>query len=125
MKKHITSTLRQIMKDRWLLGLVIVNILLASVIIISFAVTIKPKETQVIVQHSAFSVTGLYRGHWYSLWTYGVLQLMITVGHIILSAKLAVVQRRDLALALLWLTIAISVILALFAYSIIVIASVV
>ena len=125
MKKHITSTLRQIMKDRWLLGLVIVNILLASIIIISFAVTIKPKETQVIVQHSAFSVTGLYRGHWYSLWTYGVLQLMITVGHIILSAKLAVVQRRDLALALLWLTIAISVILALFAYSIIVIASVV
>ena len=125
MKKHITSTLRQIMKDRWLLGLVIVNILLASVIIISFAATIKPKETQVIVQHSAFSVTGLYRGHWYSLWTYGVLQLMITVGHIILSAKLAVVQRRDLALALLWLTIAISVILALFAYSIIVIASVV
>ncbi len=125
MKKHITSTLRQIMKDRWLLGLVIVNILLASVIIISFAATIKPKETQVIVQHSAFSVTGLYRGHWYSLWTYGVLQLMITIGHIILSAKLAVVQRRDLALALLWLTIAISVILALFAYSIIVIASVV
>ena len=113
------------MKDRWLLGLVIVNILLASIIIISFAVTIKPKETQVIVQHSAFSVTGLYRGYWYSLWTYGVLQLMITVGHIILSAKLAVVQRRDLALALLWLTIAISVILALFAYSIIVIASVV
>ncbi|MFC2605859.1 hypothetical protein [Candidatus Nanosynbacter lyticus] len=125
MKNHITNTLRQIMKDRWLLGLVIVNILLASIIIISFAVTIKPKETQVIVQHSAFSVTGLYRGHWYSLWTYGVLQLMITVGHIILSAKLAVVQRRDLALALLWLTIAISVILALFAYSIIVIASVV
>ena len=125
MKNHITNTLRQIMKDRRLLGLVIVNILLASIIIISFAVTIKPKETQVIVQHSAFSVTGLYRGHWYSLWTYGVLQLMITVGHIILSAKLAVVQRRDLALALLWLTIAISVILALFAYSIIVIASVV
>ena len=125
MKNHITNTLRQIMKDRWLLGLVIVNILLASIIIISFAVTIKPKETQVIVQHSAFSVTGLYRGHRYSLWTYGVLQLMITVGHIILSAKLAVVQRRDLALALLWLTIAISVILALFAYSIIVIASVV
>lgn len=125
MKKHITSTLRQIMKDRWLLGLVIVNILLASVIIISFAATIKPKETQVIVQHSAFSVTGLYRGHWYSLWTYGVLQLMITIGHIILSAKLAAAQRRDLALALLWLTIAISVILAMFAYSIIVIASVV
>ena len=125
MKNHITNTLRQIMKDRWLLGLVIVNILLASIIIISFAVTIKPKETQVIVQHSAFSVTGLYRGHWYSLWTYGVLQLMITIGHIILSAKLAVVQRRDLALALLWLTIAISVILAMFAYSIIVIASVV
>ena len=125
MKKHITSTLRQIMKDRWLLGLVIVNILLASVIIISFAATIKPKETQVIVQHSAFSVTGLYRGHWYSLWTYGVLQIMITVGHIILSAKLAAAQRRDLALALLWLTIAISVILAMFAYSIIVIASVV
>ena len=113
------------MKDRWLLGLVIVNILLASVIIISFAATIKPKETQVIVQHSAFSVTGLYRGHWYSLWTYGVLQLMITIGHIILSAKLAAAQRRDLALALLWLTIAISVILAMFAYSIIVIASVV
>ena len=125
MKKHITNTLRQIMKDRWLLGLVIVNILLASIIIISFAVTIKPKETQVIVQHSAFSVTGLYRGHWYSLWTYGVLQLMITVGHIMLSAKLAAAQRRDLALAFLWFTIAISVMLALFAYSIIVIASVV
>ena len=125
MKNRITSTLQQIMKDRWLLGLVVVNVLLALVIIISFAITIKPKETQVIVQHSAFSVTGLYRGHWYSLWTYGVLQLMITVGHIISSAKLSAAQRRDLALAFLWLTIAVSVMLALFAYSIIVIASVV
>jgi len=125
MKNRIASTLRQMMKDRWLFGLVVVNVLLALVIVISFAITIKPKETQVIVQHSAFSVTGLYRGHWYSLWTYGVLQFMITAGHIILSAKLAAVQRRDLALAFLWLTIAISVILALFAYSVIVIASVV
>lgn len=124
MKTYTNSVLQFMRQDRWLLVLSVVNIVVMLLIIVSFAVTIRPRETQVIVQHSAFSLTGLYRGYWYSLWGYGVLQFVMSIGHIFLASKLASMKLRELALVLLWLTIGLSIILALFAHSVIRVASV-
>lgn len=124
MKHRIGTAFQPLLKDRWLLILSVANTLVAAAVLISFIITIQPRETQVIIQHSSFGITGLYRGYWYSLWGYGLLQLVITVGHTLLAMKLAALKLRDLARALLWLTIGLSVILALFAHSVIRVASV-
>lgn len=123
MKQHSISLLRSILTDRWLSGLLIANILVMIGVIIAVAVMIEPRETQVITQYSAFGVTGFYRGYWYTLWAYALLELIIVVGNAVFSVRLAQIERRELALALLWLTIGLSVIALLFARSIIKIAA--
>ena len=123
MKKHTTLLLDSVLNDRWIIGLLIANFVIMIAVIIALAVIIDPKETQVITQYSAFGVTAFYRGYWYSLWMYAVFELILVVGNATLTAKLAQLGKRDLALALAWLTIGLSVVTFLFAQSIIKIAA--
>lgn len=118
-KKDIRSALR----DRWWFGLVLLNIVVAVAVILTIAVTIQPKETQVINHYSSFGVTGFYRNYWYYLWGYALLEIIILVSHTFVSLKLRQLDRRDLSLALLWSTVGISVIVMIFASSIIKIAA--
>ena len=93
------------------------------IVIVAIAVMIEPRETQVITQYSAFGITGFYLGYWYNLWSYVAFEIILVVGNGLLSAKLAQLNRRDLSLALLWLTIGLSVVVLLIARSIIKIAT--
>ena len=123
MKKHTMSLLNSVLSDRWLVGLLIANFVIMIIMIIVLAVIIDPKETQVITQYSAFGVAAFYRGYWYSLWMYAVFELILVVGNAVFSAKMVQLEKRDLALALAWLTIGLSVLTFLFARSIIKIAA--
>ena len=123
MKQRTQSLLHSIIGDGWLTGLTIVNILVMIIVIVAIAVMIEPRETQVITQYSAFGITGFYLGYWYNLWSYVAFEIILVVGNSLLSAKLAQLNRRDLSLALLWLTIGLSVVVLLIARSIIKIAT--
>ena len=123
MKQRTQSLLHSIISDGWLTGLTIVNILVMIIVIVAIAVMIEPRETQVITQYSAFGITGFYLGYWYNLWSYVAFEIILVVGNSLLSAKLAQLNRRDLSLALLWLTIGLSVVALLIARSIIKIAT--
>ena len=123
MKKRTQSLLHSIISDGWLTGLTIVNILVMIIVIVAIAVMIEPRETQVITQYSAFGITGFYLGYWYNLWSYVAFEIILVVGNGLLSAKLAQLNRRDLSLALLWLTIGLSVVTLLIARSIIKVAT--
>lgn len=123
MKQRTQSLLHSIIGDGWLTGLTIVNILVMIIVIVAIAVMIEPRETQVITQYSAFGITGFYLGYWYNLWSYVAFEIILVVGNGLLSAKLAQLNRRDLSLALLWLTIGLSVVVLLIARSIIKIAT--
>lgn len=101
----------------------VANALLGAVVIIIIGVSIEPKETQVITHYSSFGITGFYRGHWYVLWGYALLELVIIAVHGALSLKLLHLERRDLAFALLWGTLGVSLLTLLFALSIIRIAA--
>ena len=85
--------------------------------------TIRPNETQVITRYSSYGVASFYRGQWYALWNYGLLGLMLLVGHVALSVKLMILKRRSLALSLLWLTAGLFVMVILVARSVIKIAA--
>ncbi len=123
MKQRTQSLLHSIIGDGWLTGLTIVNILVMIIVIVAIAVMIEPRETQVITQYSAFGITGFYLGYWYNLWSYVAFEIILVVGNGLLSAKLAQLNRRDLSLALLWLTIGLSVVTLLIARSIIKVAT--
>lgn len=123
MRQITKQDFRKAIKDRWWIGLVVANIVVALVVIISLAVGIQPKETQVITHYTSFGITGFYRSYWYHLWTYVLLELVILAAHGVLSLKLYQLKRRDFALALLWATLGMSMLVLLFGRSIVNIAS--
>ncbi|PID33270.1 hypothetical protein CR969_01620 [Candidatus Saccharibacteria bacterium] len=122
MKKTIKSTLKLITKDRWMFWLLVINLIVAIVVIISIGVGIQPRETQVITQYTSYGVTGFYRGYWYWLWMYALLELIILVGHSLLAIKL-LKDRPEIAKALMAITIGISILVLIFAKSISAIAA--
>lgn len=123
MRQITKQDYKKALQDRWWVGLSLLNVIVAVVVILVIAFSIQPKETQVITQFSSFGITGFYRNYWYYLWGYALLELIILVVHIAMSLKLMQLKRRDLALALLWATVGLSLIVLIFANSIIKIAT--
>lgn len=123
MKQQAWSIITLIKQDRILMVTIGALIGLTIVLIIVQAVMIEPNTTQVITQYSSYGITGFYRNYWYSLWMYAALQLIILVGHTALALKLVRLERRVLALPLLWGTGGLLVIVFLYAQSIIKIAA--
>lgn len=110
--------------DRWWFGLTIFNGLLAVIVSIVIGLAIQPKGVQVITHYSSFGIVQFYRSHWYHLWNYVLLSLVIYGAHSMISLKLHQLKRRDLALALLWLTVGLQIMLLIFAKAIIKVASI-
>lgn len=124
MKQITKQDVRKAIHDRWWIGLVIANGIIALIAVIAIATSIEPKETQVITHYTPFGITGFYRSHWYHLWSYVGLELIVLGAHVLLSLKLYHLQRRDFALFLLWGTIGMTLIILLYAQSIIKVASI-
>ena len=118
MKQITKSDIKTAITDRWWSGLVVANVIVCIIAVITIAVSIEPRETQVITRYSSFGITGFYRSYWYYLYSYVALVLIMAVGHSAVSLKLMHMNRRDLALALLWSSLAFIVIAVLFALSI-------
>lgn len=123
MRQITKKDIKHAFGDRWWLGLVMANIFLGVIVMLVIGFGIEPKETQVITHYSSFGLTGFYRSQWYTLWGYALLELIVVVAHGVLSLKLLHLDRRDLALALLWGTLGVSLLVLLFALSIIRIAA--
>ena len=123
MKQITKAYVRKTLKDTWWVSLAIANIVMTVIAVLIIAVSIQPKETQVFTHYSAFGITGLYKGYWYSLWNYAILAVVILIAHGLMSVKLRQMDRRDLSLALLWGTLGVTVLLLIFAHEIISIAA--
>ncbi len=123
MKEITKDYIKKILKDSWWLSLTITNIVFTVISIIVIMASIQPKEAQVFTHYSGFGVTGLYKGYWYSLFGYVALALVILVTHVLLSIKLHQLNKRDLALALLWGTLGMTILLTIFAKLIIGVAA--
>ena len=122
--KHITKDyVTKTLKDNWWVSLVVANIILTIVSVFVIALSIQPKGAKVFTHYSAFSVTQLYSGYWYFLWNYAILAIIVLVSHCLLALKLRHIDRRDLALALLWGTLGMTLLILIFARLIINIAA--
>ena len=121
MKDTIKKSIKIVFSDRTVATLLIVNIVVAIVISIFLGSSIKHSEAQVITRYTTYGDANFYRSHWSSLLSYFALAFMIVFGHSALSVKLISLEKRNLAIFILWLTLGI---LAILAYSIIKIASI-
>ena len=121
MKDTIKKSIKIVFSDRTVATLLIVNIVVSIVISIFLGSSIKHSEAQVITRYTTYGDANFYRSHWSSLLSYFALAFMIVFGHSALSVKLISLEKRSLAIFILWLTLGI---LAILAYSIIKIASI-
>ena len=124
MKDTIKKSIKIVFSDRTVATLLIVNVVVAIVISIFLGSSIKHSEAQVITRYTTYGDANFYRNHWSSLFSYFALAFMIVFGHSALSVKLISLEKRSLAIFILWLTLGILAILAILAYSIIKIASI-
>ena len=124
MKDTIKKSIKIVFSDRTVATLLIVNVVVAIVISIFLGSSIKHSEAQVITRYTTYGDANFYMSHWSSLFSYFALAFMIVFGHSALSVKLISLEKRSLAVFILWLTLGILAILAILAYSIIKIASI-
>lgn len=123
MKRELVTNVKAVLRDRWIMGLLIANIIFAIVVVVVLAFHIQPRETKVITQYSAFGITGLYRNYWYTLWFYAILEIVSVVGYGLLAVKLVKLDRRQLGISLLWASIGLSFIVILLSLPVLRIAS--
>lgn len=123
MKAQLQSYFSLLVRDRHMLNLTIVNLLLAVSIIIVLMLSIQPHDVQVIARFSSYGITGFYRDYWHSMYVFPAMELLMVLGHVLLSMKLVKRQQRDLGVGLLYLTLILSGVLFIIARSMINIAA--
>lgn len=109
--------------DRTLFMMIGGMFFLAIVLIILQAIKIEPNIVKVATQYSSYGTTGYYYDHWYTLWTYAILQVLVVMGHAAIAIKLVHIKRRALAIAFLWGSMFLLVVISIFAQSIISVAA--
>ena len=104
MKENIITALKLIIVDR------LVTVLLGSFILLCLAyclyvgLSLRPSDLQVAVHYTSFGETNFYRAKWYYLLSFIVFGLGLAAFHTILTIKLYVQERRQIALAFIGLS---------------------
>lgn len=107
MKKLIIDSLKELIKDRYLLFLLSFLIILAIFLSIIIGFAIHPSELQLISHYSAFGGMHYYRDQWYYLLNFVAFELIVATLHTVLAIKLSTTKGRPFAIAFAWLGIGI------------------
>jgi hypothetical protein len=123
MKKQALKSLKTVINDRYLSGLLAGFLVLCLVVIIYLAFMIHASELQVVVHYTSFGTTNFYRDKWYYLLSFVVFIVVMAAGHTVITYKLLEKKGRDLALSFAWLSILLILIAAALFYQVLKIAS--
>jgi hypothetical protein len=99
MKENIITALKLIIADRLVTVLLGGFILLCLVYCLYVGLSLHPSDLQVAIHYTSFGATNFYRAKWYYLLSFVVFGLGLAVFHTILTIKLYVQERRQIALA--------------------------
>jgi len=122
-KHQITHSAKEIIKDRYVAGLLFLFLFLCAFTIIFLVFKIRPSELQVVVHYTSFGSTNFYRDKWYYLLTFPVFISVLAVVHGVVSYKLLNKKGRDFAITFLWFSIILILVTITFFYQILKIAS--
>jgi len=107
MKDIIIKSLKQLVRDRYLLVLLSFILLLSLVLAIVIGFSVHSSELQLVSHYSEFGITHLYRDQWFYLLTFVAFEVIVAILHIIISIKLLVINNRSLAIMFAWLGVGI------------------
>lgn len=104
MKENIITALKLIVVDRLVVVLLGSFILLCLVYCFYVGLSLRPSDLQVAVHYTSFGETNFYRAKWYYLLSFIVFGFGLGIFHTILTVKLYVQERRQIALAFIGLS---------------------
>lgn len=119
MKNKITSSVKLIFSDKYLMFLSLFFILLSVAFMTYVVVGVNPSELQLVTHYTAFGVTQLYRSHWWYLLSFAIFGAILIFFYIAIALKIFDIKGRDLAIAYLWLGVGIVVFAWITSFSII------
>ena len=110
MKHTIIRSLKLILADRPVLLLVIGLVAAALAYCLIVGLSLRPSDLQVAVHYTAYGETNFYREKWYYLLSFVGFGLILAIIHSAIAIKLYVLERRQLAIFFLWVSLLILVI---------------
>ena len=104
MKTTVLTSIKMLIADRLLAGLLLLFIFSCIAFCIYVGVSLHPSDLQVAVHYTAYGETNFYRAKWYYLISFIGFGVILASIHSILTVKLFLQGRRPLALLLLGLS---------------------
>lgn len=104
MKIDFINDAKMILADRLMTSLIVGFILLCGAYATYVALSLHPSDLQVAVHYTSYGETSFYRDKWYYFITFVVFGGILAIMHTILTAKLYVQGRRQIALVFLSLS---------------------
>ena len=109
-KDAVQQALRQVLGNRPLVLLIILMTIVGFIYSIAVAINIHPSDVTVYTRYTAFGEAHFYKNHWQYLITFVLFGPLVVIGHIALMVKLFAFERRQTALLVGWVGIAILVV---------------
>lgn len=105
MKENVIHAIKLVLADRVVTALLVFMVLTAAAYCVYVGVSLHPSDLQVAVHYTAFGETGYYREKWYYLLSFIGFGAIIAVIHGALAVKLYILERRQLSIFFIWLSI--------------------
>lgn len=110
MKTTLTTTVKTLLADRLLTGVILLLLITSVVYCIYVGASLRPSDLQVAVHYTAYGTTGFYRDKWYYLINFVVFGALIGGIHTVIIAKLHLQGRRQIAFLFAWMSLLLLVI---------------
>ena len=117
-KDTVQQALRQVLGNRPLVLLIILMTIVGFIYSIAVAINIHPSDVTVYTRYTAFGEAHFYKNHWQYLITFVLFGPLVVIGHTALMVKLFAIERRQTALLVGWVGIAILVVAFLYTMAI-------
>lgn len=105
MRNLPTDLIKNYFRDRLMLSLTVALFLMVALYGIYVGVSLEPSDLQVATRYTAFGDTHFYRSKWYYLLSFIIFGVVVAAAHTALAIKLYGRQKRQIAVALLVLSL--------------------
>lgn len=110
MKTITINYIKTIISDRVMAALIIIFMLACLAYCVFVGISLRPSDLQVAVHYTAFGEASFYREKWYYFLNFIVLGLLVMAMHTIITVKLYVQGRRQIAIFFICLSLLLVVI---------------
>lgn len=114
-KDAVQQAIKQVLSNRSLVLLIILMTVIGFIYSITVAINIHPSDVTVYTRYTAFGEAHFYKSHWQYLIAFVLFGPLVVITHAALMVKLFAIERRQTALLVGWVGIAI--LIAAFVYT--------